>query len=78
MVGFVMVTATACGGTGGGVDLRGGQTSAKLAEDRIQCQSFVAAHPEATTELGGAACLVERGYRAPVRLTQSRSANASS
>ena len=73
MVGFVMVTATACGGTDGGVSLRGGQTSAKLAEDRIQCQSFVAAHPEATTELGEAACLVERGYRAPVRLTHGPS-----
>jgi hypothetical protein len=69
VVGFVTVTATACGGTDAGVTLRSGQTSAKLAEDRIQCQSFVAAHPDATTELAEASCLVERGYRAPLRLT---------
>ncbi len=66
-VGFVMVTATGCA-TEGGVDLRSGQTSAKLAEDRVECLSFVAARPEMPAELAEAACLIARGYRAPLRL----------
>ncbi len=68
MVGFVTVTATACGGTDGGVNLRMGQGSAKLVEDRTHCLPFVAARPDIPAELAEAACLIERGYRAPLRL----------
>ena len=53
-----------------GIVLRGGQTEAQLAGDRSQCLPFVQAHTETTPELAEAACLVNRGYRAPLPLTQ--------
>ncbi len=53
-----------------GVVLRGGQTEVQLAEDRTRCLSFVRAHTETTPELAEAACLVNRGYRAPLPLAQ--------
>ena len=62
-----------CGG-GDGVDLRGGQSATALADDRRQCLSFVQAHPETTPELAEAACLIARGYRAPLALTQGPTA----
>jgi hypothetical protein len=53
-----------------GIVLRGGQTEAQLAEDRGRCLSFVQAHTETSPELAEAACLVNRGYRAPLPLAQ--------
>ena len=53
-----------------GIVLRGGQTEAQLAGDRTQCLPFVQAHIETTPELAEAACLVHRGYRAPLPLAQ--------
>jgi len=53
-----------------GIVLRGGQTEAQLAADRAQCLPFVEAHTETTPELAEAACLVNRGYRAPLPLAQ--------
>ena len=47
----------------------GGQTDAKLAQDRTECLSFVQAHPETSTQLAEAACLLARGYRAPVEMS---------
>jgi hypothetical protein len=58
-----------CGGNPGLV-VRGGQSEAQLAQDRAQCLSFVQAHTETTPELAEAACLVNRGYRAPLPLAQ--------
>jgi hypothetical protein len=51
------------------VRLRGGQTEAKLAQDRTECTGFVQAHPETSTQLAEAACLIARGYRAPVEMS---------
>ena len=58
-------------GCGGSADLRlrGGQTEAKLAQDRTECLSFVQAHPETSTQLAEAACLIARGYRTPVEMS---------
>lgn len=53
-----------------GIVLRGGQTEAQLATDRAQCLPFVQAHTETVPELAEAACLVNRGYRAPLPLAQ--------
>ena len=53
-----------------GIVLRGGQTEAQLAGDRSQCLPFVQAHTETSPELAEAACLVNRGYRAPLPLAQ--------
>ena len=47
----------------------GDETEAKLAQDRTECLSFVQAHPETSTQLAEAACLIERGYRAPVEMS---------
>jgi branched-chain amino acid transport system permease protein len=60
--------AAGCGG-GTGLVVRG-QSDAQIAEDRAQCLPFVQAHTETTTELAEAACLVNRGYRAPLPLAQ--------
>lgn len=59
-----------CGATSTGIVLRGGQTEAQLAADRAQCLPFVQAHTETVPELAEAACLVNRGYRAPLPLAQ--------
>lgn len=56
---------------GPGMDLRGGQTAAQLEGDRTRCLPFVQAHPETRPDLAEAACLVARGYRAPLTLAQS-------
>ena len=64
-----MVILTGCA-TEGGIDLRGGQTAAQLEEDRAKCLPFVQAHPETTADVAEAACLVARGYRAPVTFAQ--------
>jgi branched-chain amino acid transport system permease protein len=58
-----------CAGEGG-VTLRGGQTPVQLAEDRTRCVPFVQAHRETSTELAEVACLIARGYRAPLSLAQ--------
>ena len=47
-----------------------GQSEAQILQDRAECIPFVQAHPETTPELAEAACLVNRGYRAPLPLTQ--------
>ena len=52
------------------VALRGGQTPSGLAEDRRQCIQFVRANPQTIPELAEAACLIARGYRAPLPLAQ--------
>lgn len=59
-----------CAGSDSGVVLRGGQTEAQLEQDRRQCLPFVQSHTEARPELAEAACLVARGYRAPLPLAQ--------
>ena len=56
--------------TEGSIDLRGGQTAAQLEEDRARCLPFVQAHTEVTADVAEAACLVARGYRAPVTFAQ--------
>ena len=61
--------AAGCGGSSSLV-VRGGQSEAQMAQDRAQCIPFVQAHIETTPELAEAACLVNRGYRAPLPLTQ--------
>jgi hypothetical protein len=61
--------AAGCGG-GSGLEVRGGQSDAQTAQDRAQCLPFVQAHTETTPELAEAACLVNRGYRAPLPLAQ--------
>jgi len=53
-----------------GIVPRGGQTEAQLTADRAQCLPFVQAHTETVPELAEAACLVNRGYRAPLPLAQ--------
>jgi hypothetical protein len=53
-----------------GIVLRGGQTETQLAADRTQCLPFAQAHTETSPELAEAACLVNRGYRAPLPLAQ--------
>jgi hypothetical protein len=53
-----------------GVVLRGGQSEAQLANDRRECLPFVQTHIETSPELAEAACLIARGYRAPLPLTQ--------
>ena len=58
-----------CGGNPALV-VRGGQSEAQTAQDRAQCIPFVHAHTETTPELAEAACLVNRGYRAPLPLAQ--------
>jgi len=63
----VAVILAACA-TETGVDLRGGQTPAQLAEERTRCLPFVQAHTETTTELAEGACLIAKGYRAPLPL----------
>jgi hypothetical protein len=68
-LGAAVVAATLAGcATETGVDLRGGQTPVLLAEDRTRCLPFVQAHPETTTELAEGACLIAKGYRAPLPL----------
>jgi hypothetical protein len=54
----------------GGIDLRGGQTAAQLEDDRTKCLPFVQSHPETTADMAEVACLVARGYRAPVTFSQ--------
>ena len=68
---LAVLAAVVLAGCGGSADLRlrGGQTEAKLAQDRTECLSFVQAHPETSTQLAEAACLIERGYRAPVEMS---------
>jgi len=65
----VAVVLAGCA-SGSGVSLRGGQTAAQLADDRTQCLPFVQAHTETSPELAEAACLIARGYRAPLYLAQ--------
>ena len=68
---LAVLAALALAGCGGDPDLRlrGGQTEAKLAQDRKDCIAFVQAHPETSTQLAEAACLIAKGYRAPVEMT---------
>ena len=68
---LAVLAAMVVAGCGGSQDLRlrGGQTDAKLAQDRTECLSFVQAHPETSTQLAEAACLIARGYRAPVEMS---------
>ena len=47
-----------------------GQSEAQILKDRAECIPFVQAHVETTPELAEAACLVNRGYRAPLPLAQ--------
>jgi hypothetical protein len=63
------IVAAGCGGNPALV-VRGGQSEAQIAQDRAQCIPFVQAHTETTPELAEAACLVNRGYRAPLPLAQ--------
>jgi hypothetical protein len=71
-LGACLVTMMILGGcaTESGIDLRGGQTAKQLEEDRAKCLPFVQAHTETTADLAEAACLVARGYRAPVTFSQ--------
>jgi hypothetical protein len=71
-LGAVLVATALLGGcaTEGDVDLRGGQTAKQLEEDRARCLPFVQAHTEVTADVAEAACLVARGYRAPVTFAQ--------
>lgn len=50
--------------------VRRGQTEAQLADDRRECLPFVQAHIETSPALAEAACLIARGYRAPLPLGQ--------
>jgi hypothetical protein len=68
--GLAALILGGCASDPGGVVLRGGQTEAQLAQDRAQCLPFVQAHTETSPELAEAACLVNRGYRAPLPLAQ--------
>ncbi len=65
----VAVVLAGCAGESG-VSLRGQQTPAQLAEDRGRCLPFIQAHTETSTDLAAAACLIARGYRAPLYLAQ--------
>jgi hypothetical protein len=68
-LGVAMVAATLAGcASESGVVLGGGQTAASLAEERARCLPFVQAHTETTTELAEGACLIAKGYRAPLPL----------
>ncbi|MEX2221596.1 MAG: hypothetical protein WEG40_07345 [Candidatus Rokuibacteriota bacterium] len=69
-IGLVALGLAGCATESGGVSARAGQTSAQLAEDRSQCLPFVQAHTETSPELAEAACLIPRGYRAPLPLAQ--------
>jgi hypothetical protein len=68
--GLTAMTLAAGCASEGGIDLRGGQTHAQLEDDRAKCIPFVQAHTETTAEMAEAACLVARGYRAPVTFSQ--------
>ncbi|HTI54888.1 MAG TPA: hypothetical protein VMC04_11685 [Verrucomicrobiae bacterium] len=50
-----------------------GQTAAQLEEDRAKCLPFVQAHTDAGADLAEAACLIARGYRAPISIAQGPS-----
>lgn len=68
-LGVAVVAATLAGcASESGVVLGGGQTAAQLAEERTRCLPFVQAHTETTTELAEGACLIAKGYRAPLPL----------
>jgi hypothetical protein len=62
--GLAILLAGCAGETG--VAPSGGQ----LMEDRARCLPFVQAHSETTPALAEAACLIPRGYRAPLPLAQ--------
>jgi hypothetical protein len=68
---LVALPLAGCAGNPGGVELRSGQTRTQLQADRTACLRFIEAHPEARADLAEAACLIARGYRASVTLTQS-------
>jgi hypothetical protein len=71
-LGIVVATAllvAGCASSEPGIELRG-HTATQLAEDRTQCLPFVQAHTETTPELAEAACLIARGYRAPLAFSQ--------
>jgi hypothetical protein len=67
--GLIAMLLAGCASEGG-IELRGGQTAAQLEEDRARCLPFVQAHTEMTADVAEAACLVARGYRAPLTLAQ--------
>ena len=68
-LGAAVVAATLAGcASESGVVLGGGQTAVQLAEERARCLPFVQAHTETTTELAEGACLIAKGYRAPLPL----------
>ena len=69
---LVALILTGCAGAGG-IDLRGGQTEAQLENDRAQCLPFVQAHTEVGADLAETACLIARGYRAPLTIAQGPS-----
>lgn len=50
-----------------------GQTAAQLEEDRAKCLPFVQAHTDAGADLAETACLIARGYRAPISIAQGPS-----
>jgi hypothetical protein len=68
LTSFAAVVMAGCAASSD-LQLRGGQTEAKLAQDRTDCLAFVQAHPETSVQLAEAACLIARGYRAPVEMT---------
>ena len=68
LVALAAVTVAGCGASSD-LRLRGGQTDAKLAQARTECLAFVQAHPETSIQVAEAACLIARGYRAPVEMT---------
>ena len=69
LIALAAVALTGCAGDTG-LMLRSGQTEAQLADDRRECLAFVQARTETSPELAEAACLIPRGYRVPLRLTQ--------
>lgn len=71
LAGFAAMTLAACSRTtitDAGIGLHGGQTTEQLAQARSECIPFVLEHPETTTQLAEGACLIARGFQAPVTL----------
>ena len=70
-VALAAMIVAGCAGEGG-IELRG-QTAAQLEDDRAKCLPFVQAHTEAAADLAEAACLIAKGYRAPITIAQGPS-----
>jgi hypothetical protein len=71
--GVAAMILAGCATGEGDIELRGGQTPAQLSADRTQCLPFVQAHTETSADLAEAACLIARGYRAPLTIAQGPS-----